>query len=204
MDNLFGSPLRSSIYALALVGLVFTPTAGAAVIVNGSGYATRVTDVVVGTSIYNVTFSVGSFDDVFGVGFPVSPLPLLDGQTIDAETALFDIIDQLNAAGIELLADSSGSTSDVFVIPTLHTSTRVHGVFGAINPNIDLPGVDGTWRGRGIQASRTSLGFGVGDVFSFARIEFVPEPTSLMIMGLAGLMMIRRTRDVEIDRHLNN
>jgi len=191
--------------------LVFVATrADAGIISDINGNATQVTDVDVNGINYDVTFSVGSFDDVYGSGFPVSPEPLLNGaSTAVVQAVRNEISDQLAGAGITAVSDQSGDPYYVFIVPFIYdsstsTNSTFAGQYGSTDDNVIING-SSEWSGGYHSTQRNANGistdfFGTSTAFTFARFTpsavsvSVPEPNTLVLFGIAMVGLTRRSR----------
>lgn len=164
-------------FILAVATLSATSLAQAGVITNGSGQATAITGLKVAGGFYDVSFKVGSFDDVFGSDPTPSLFPTFAGDDVTPFAAIDAIVAQLNAAGTPLVADLTGATGNVILVPyefaaNLLAATTLF--------NTPLP-----WMGsQTLTGGRNTAGIGA---LTFAFAVFtpaIPEPGTLALFGL--------------------
>jgi len=177
--------------------------ANAGIIADIYGNAIEVTDVDVNGTNYDVSFKVGSFDDVYGTGFPVSPEPLLNGASTTVVQAVRDeISSQLLGGGFTAVSDASGNPYDFFIVSSNYSMTNSAGHYGTTETAF-LGG--GDWRGGTISIGRNAEGAptdftGASTTFTFARFTAspvavtVPEANSFVLFGIAMAGLTRRSR----------
>lgn len=176
--------------------MTFSGVAQAALVLDASGNAVGVTNVEVNGVLYDVTFNVGSYNEVFGAEIDPDPLPTFGGGDSAASfEALQGITSQLNIGNVGLVADGlSGSTADSVIVPYDHTATRFLGNWTGQDP--PLP-----WGNAGLIAHTRIATTGLGRTYSFARFEeqsTVPEPSTAVLIGfglLAAGAIIRNRRN---------
>lgn len=171
--------------AWVIVTAAFQQQGQAGLILNASGHAVAVTGLSVDGLLYDVTFHVGSYDSVYGSSPDPDPLPVFDGNAAGAIVARPLIVNQLNANGVSLVADSTSLlTADAILIPTLHTDTFLNARWTGISP----PPPWGMFGILGINRSDTTA---FGRKIAFARFKpasTAPEPETLLLATLAGLL----------------
>ncbi len=164
-------------FILAMATLSATSLAQAGVITNGSGQATAITGLKVAGGFYDVSFKVGSFDDVFGSDPTPSMIPTFTGDNVTPFMAIEAIISELNAAATPLVADQTGATGNVVFVPYFFEANMLAAITQLGEP---LPWTSGgTFTG-----GRNTPGIGALD-FAFAVFTpAIPEPGTLALFGL--------------------
>lgn len=183
--------MQKLISAFVLAFAVFSGAslAQAGVITNSSGHATGITGLKIPGGFYDVSFRVGSFDDVFGSGQVPALTPTFAGDDVTPFAAIEAIVAELNTASAPLVADQTGATGNVVFVPYFFEANMLAAITQLSAP---LP-----WtRGGTLTGGRDSSGVGS---FRFAFAVFtpaIPEPGTLALfgLGLAAFGVARRKR----------
>ncbi|TQV73282.1 PEP-CTERM sorting domain-containing protein [Denitrobaculum tricleocarpae] len=166
-----------SAFVLAVALLSGASFAQAGVITNASGHATGITGLKISGGFYNVSFKIGSFDDVFGSDPAPALTPTFAGDNMTPFTAIEAIVAELNGAAAPLVADETGATGNVVFVPYFFDTNMLAAITQLSEP---LPWV----RGGTLTGGRDNPGFGR---LSFAFAVFtpaIPEPGTLALFGL--------------------
>ncbi len=178
-----------------LAAILASPVHAATVVTNGSGHATAINGLDIVGTVYDVTFGVGSFTDVFGLNPPSAQFPFL-GNVLGADAAVIAITDELST--IPVVAEAGGETANsIIVVPSFGT-VNFHGQWTGGGNQFPLPWLN-VLGVTGIQSNIGQPGPGVRD-YSFALFEkstaVVPLPAALPLfaggLGLLGVLGWRR------------
>jgi hypothetical protein len=140
-----------------------------------------------------------AFPNAFAVGMDI--FQNIDEVTLnwnDVEVAVANVqpIMDLNdgvwhRAVVSVTPNGSDATVDMLILEDLHGITTVHNIFsGQTIPGLDLSALPG-W--RLIAGGRTGGAFAAGSIDNIA-LQAVPEPTSVALLGLGGLLLLAGRR----------
>jgi hypothetical protein len=136
---------------------------------------------------YDVSFGVGSFNQVFGFAPPPVPLPTFVGNISGAQSAIDAIRAQLNLAAVALVADGAGASS--MLIAVVYDYDDLSTSFSSFSSgSTGVPPLP--W---GPSQNNEFVSVVSNAVFTAASVE-VPEPGMLVlfVFGLAGIGFARR------------
>lgn len=171
--------MRKLFTALILAVATFSAAslAQAGVITNGSGQATAITGLKVAGGFYDVSFKIGSFNEVFGSDPTPSMMPTFAGDNVTPFAAIEAIVAELNIAGAPLVADLTGATGNVILVPYEFAANLMA---ATTQFNTPLPWVALLTLTGGKDTA------GVGELtFAFAVFTpAIPEPGTLALFGL--------------------
>ena len=160
--------------------------AAAATLVGPTSGATGINNLDIGGTAYNVRFSrtLTSYNDQFS-----GSTPAFLGDAAGAEAARDAILDFLSFQGVSGLTDLSpvdpmSGLSQIYGVPYSVTPTEVTYAAG-------LSPFDTTWFNQGSFTDDRNQQF-VNS--TWATFTVVPEPGSLTLLGLSGMIVLQRRR----------
>lgn len=204
--------IKRNVLAALVAGAIIVPTANAATVqVVGTGggndgqqaYATGIADLVVGSTIYNVTFLAEN--QSFNNAFNTDPFPgpqTFDGPGTwweDAEPVFNAILTALDDANVSWVGPTGEENE--FYLPYLAATNDVRSARGYKY----IPGVSGTACGTGLNwalcagpDADASFEFNRNDVsvIPWAQVTVVPVPAAVWLFGtgLVGLIGLTRRK----------
>ena len=188
---------RRVVLYLVMLRLALGTGANAGLVLDREGHAKAITGLVVDSLVYDVTFAVGSFNNVFGAGNPPEITPTFLGREyITTQPILALIAAELNSGRVALVTDGN-ATAESVIVPYRMSQFRFEGVWtgGFITPP--------PWADYWDLGSGRSTGSAFEQTFSFARFtQTVAEPATIALFGLgvAALGWLRAT-NFRVSRH---
>lgn len=150
--------------------------------VNSSGYATGISNLIVGTEVYDIDFMYGSFDDLFA-GTLFADANEISGAIRDALNALSPIPSKVYDP-VAINAPSFLNPAGAFSIPFENlTTTSLDVAFSGYSFS------SGIWQ-IGANSGISTLGIASATMYAVPSVSNVPLPAAFWLLGFGLLSLI--------------